>query len=192
MPSRLKTSNKKKKVTLFFNLSHLNGANTDHFMYVAGRKYPLARVADAPDVLAAYRKSNALLRVVADPKITHHAVDVDVASDTVALAYLTCNENSATGTWEMTGMSFQIPGSALVHAYKQARILTPKGPLPLSGKRKLYGAPAATSLKDLQDETQLIDTMSFAQAIVGLHPDILSAEASSAGHIRARVPTRRR
>src|SRR3954470_1529 len=36
-----------KKITLFFNLSHLHGANTDHFLYVAGRKYRLARVADA-------------------------------------------------------------------------------------------------------------------------------------------------
>src|SRR5436190_8039447 len=174
----------RKKITLFFNLSHLNGAITDHFLYIAGRKYRLARVADAPEVLAAERKGNAFLRVVDDASITHHATGIDASSDNVSLAYLTCNENPATGTWEMTGMAFQFPPGAWAYAFRQARVLAGDGPLPVSAKRRRYNAPAAQSAKDLQEEAQLIDPMTFAYAIVGLHPDILSAETSNAAHIQ--------
>src|SRR5205823_1846923 len=65
-----------------------------------------------------------------------------------------------------------------------ARTLTPSGPLPLSGKRRMYGARPANSLKDLIDESALIDYCSFAEALVGVHPDILSVEPNSAAHIQ--------
>ena len=183
-PGRGRDRRLKGKVTLFFNLSHMQGAQTDHYLFMAGRKYPLERVQDAPDVLAKHRHSNAFLRFVADEKITHHAVDVAVPSDIVGLGYLSCNENFDSGTWEMTGTCVHIPSASHAQAYKQARVFTPRGPLPLSGKRRMYGAPAATTLKDLQDEGALIDPTSFAEAVVGVHPDILSVEPVSAAHIQ--------
>src|SRR5215207_7462352 len=38
----------RKRQLLFFNLSHLNGANTTHHLHLAGRKYRLTRVRDHP------------------------------------------------------------------------------------------------------------------------------------------------
>ena len=173
------------RVTLFFNFTHLAGAEaaTDHYLYIAGRKHKLGRVADAPEVLAKHRRSNALLRFVNAGQITHHAVDIAVPANQVLLAYLTCNEDDGAGTWEMTGTFFHVHAPSLERAYREARELAPTGPLPLSGKRRRYGAPAAMSLKDFLDEGALVDTVSFAEALVGVHPAILSMEPESFGVI---------
>ena len=181
---RLPRGRRRPPITLFFNLSHFGDIETDHHLYLAGRKYTLARVQDAPGVLAAHRRSNAFLRAVPDHKITHQATGVLAPLFTVALGYATCNENPDLGTWEMTGMCVHIPGDMHARAYAEARMLTPTGPLPLSPKRRMYGAPAATSLRDLQEETLLIDPTSFAEALVAVHPDIASMEPSTAAHLR--------
>ena len=169
--------------TLFFNLSHLPGA-TSHSLFMGGRKYVLTRVQDAPQVLVTARRTNAFLRAVPDDQITHHAVGVETSDDIVSLGYLSCNENPATGYWEMSGTALNIPDSAMHFAYHRARRLS-KGPsLQLSNKRREYRAPPARSARDLIEESMLIDTTSFAAALAGVHPDILSVEPTSAAHIQ--------
>lgn len=170
--------------TLIFNLSHLGPAavGTTHYAYIGGRKFRLAHVSEAPQVLARERRRNEFLQSLPDHQLTHVAV-AEVPSDSVGLAYVTCNENTTTGMWEMTGTFFHPPLTALAHAYRLARVRTPQGPLPLSGKRKRYGVRPATTLKDLRDEAVLVDPASFAEALVGAHPDILSLDPDSHSHI---------
>ena len=174
----------KTKVTLFFNLSHLSGFDTTHYLNIGGRKYALTAVADKPQVLGQARRTNAFLAAIDDRYITHHAKNVDTSGDAVTLAYLTCNENAASGTWEMTSLYFNIPVSAAAYAYARAREATPAGPLPLSGKRRTYGLRAAVSQSDLEDEFPLVDFNSHAEALVGLHPDLLSIDPDSSAHIQ--------
>ena len=180
----VKKGHRKTKVTLFFNLSYLADVETTHFLYMGGRKHELAKVSDKPQVLRQARKTNALLRAVADDQITHHVKNVDIANDAVTLAYMTCNENPSAGTWEMTSMHFNIPPRAVAYAYAQARAMTPSGPLPRSGKRRFYNLPPALTLSDLEDELALVDITNHAEALVGLHPDILAIEPNSAAHIQ--------
>ncbi len=174
-----------KRQMLFFNLSHLKGANTTHHLHLGGRKYPLTRVQDRPNVLKAYRRNNEFLRSVPDDQITHHVV-IETAQDVVRLGYWSSNENPADGSWEMTGMHMDIPQSALAAAYLHARQSTPTGPLPLSNKRQNYGVRAAHTLRDLSEEAMLVDPTSFAEAVVGVHPDILSVVPSVAARIRTK------
>jgi hypothetical protein len=175
----------KTKVTRFFNLSHLRGAPTTHYLYMGGRKYALTSVADKPQVLRQERRTNAFLRAVPDDQITHHVKNVEIANDAVQLAYLTCNENTGSGTWEMTSMHFNIPPMSIAHAYTQARMRTPDGPLPRSGKRRFYAVPPAMTQADLEDELALVDVTNHAETLVGLHPDILSIEPDSGAHIQS-------
>ena len=175
---------RKSRRTLFFNFAHLGNVDTQHYLYMGGQKYGLTRVADRPQVLRNERRSNAFLRAVPNDQITHHVRNVAAPDDVITLAYTTCNENPATGAWEMTAMHFAIPPTALGHAYAMARARNPRGPLPLSGKRLRYGVRAARTQQDLRDESVLIDTNSHAEALVGLHPDILSIEPESGGHIQ--------
>jgi hypothetical protein len=176
---------RKTKVTLFFNLAHLLDVDTTHYLYLGGEKHELARVEDKPQVLRQARRSNAFLRAIGDASITHHVKNVDLSTDGVTLAYLTCNENTGTGSWEMTSMHIVIPPSSVAYAYAQARALTPDGPLPLSAKRRAYGVAPAMSQWDLQDEQALLDFNSQAEALVGLHPDLVSIERDTAAHIQA-------
>jgi hypothetical protein len=173
-------------LTLFFNLSHLSHVETTHYLNIAGRKYALTRVADDPQVLQRARVTNSFLAALADRNvITHFAADVGAPSNSVALGYLTCNEDPASGTWEMTSMCLHIPRAGFAYAYARARALTPDGVLPLSGKRSMYGLPAATKQSDLEDEGALVDVNSHAEALVGLHPDIVSVDPASAAHIQS-------
>jgi hypothetical protein len=169
--------------TLFFNLSHLGSADTTHYLNVAGRKYSLTKVGDQPHVLQQAREGNEFLRAVPDDKITHLVEGAEFASGAVTLAYLTCNEQPDTGTWEMTSLYFNIPPGAAAHAYARARAATPSGALALSGKRRAYGLRAAMTEQDLRDEQALVDSNSHAEALVGLHPDLASIEPNSAAHV---------
>lgn len=171
--------------TLFFNFAHLGPAPTTHCLYACGRRHVLTRVADQPQVLRQARIGNEFLRAVPDAHITHHVEGVEFPTDVVTLAYLTCNESPDSGTWEMTSMYFNIPSTAAVQGYARARARTPAGVLPLSNKRRAYGVRAAASERDLRDEHALIDCTSHADALVGLHPDILSIEPGSAAFIQA-------
>lgn len=173
--------------TLFFNFSHMQGTDTEHFLYMAGRKYRLSRIAENPKVLAQERSKNEFLRTLHDEHITHHVRGVQVP-DGVTLAYSTCSENTTPGspgfgTWAMTAMHFHFPQSAVSHAYAKARERTPSGPLPLSGKRRRYGVRPATTEQDFLDEMVFVDFNSHAEAMVGLHPDILSLEPMSGANI---------
>ncbi|HKA36220.1 MAG TPA: hypothetical protein VKH43_05330 [Thermoanaerobaculia bacterium] len=170
--------------TLFFNLSHLKGRQTTHFLYLAGRKYRMTSVAERPDVLDVERRRNVFLAAVPDDQITHHVQGALVPLDAMALAYSTSDENPSDGTWAMTSMFFQLPLYAVTHAYERARAHTPSGPLKLSGKRKRYGLRAALSEQDMREEQSLVDFSSHAEALVGLHPDILSIEPNSGAHIQ--------
>src|SRR5262249_11845388 len=169
---------------LFFNLSHLKGRQTTHFLYLAGRKYRMTSVAERPDVLDVERRRNVFLAAVPDDQITHHVQGALVPLDAMALAYSTSDENPSDGTWAMTSMFFQLPLYAVTHAYERARAHTPSGPLKLSGKRKRYGLRAALSEQDMREEQSLVDFSSHAEALVGLHPDILSLEPNSGAHIQ--------
>ena len=173
----------------FFNFSHLGNRQTTHFLYVTGRKYRLTKVEDRPDVLAFERRRNEFLRSVPDDQITHHVQGVLLPLDIITLGYSTCDENSKDGTWAMTAMSFQIRLAAMTHAYTKARERTPLGSLPLSGKRKRYKLRAALTEQDLREEQSLVDPNSHAEALVGLHPDILSVEPNSGAHIQANYVT---
>lgn len=170
-------------VTLFFDLSQLAGVDTTHYLYVAGRRYTLVATSDAPHVLAGTRRLNAFLGAMPDQCVTHHVEGVATPTDIIGLGYLTCNEDPASGSWEMTSMHFNIPQSAARYAYAQARAETPSGPLPLSARRKRYGIRPAMTAQDLADEFVFLNPDSQAQALVGLHPDILSIEPDSGAHI---------
>jgi hypothetical protein len=85
----------------------------------------------------------------------------------------------------MTSMHFNIPSSGMANAYAQARVLTPTGPLPLSGKRRFYGVPPAMTQSDLEDELALVDVTNHAETLVGLHPDLVSVDPDSAAHIQS-------
>jgi hypothetical protein len=166
--------------TIFFNFAHLGSAETTHYLYAGGRKHLLTAVADKPHVLQQARAANEFLRSVPDDRITHHVESVEFTTEAVTLAYLTSNESPESGTWQMTSMFINIPSPSVSHAYLHARGRVPAGELPLSSKRKAYGVRAAASEQDLRDEHALVDCLSHAQALVGLHPDILSIEPRSA------------
>ena len=168
------------KRTLFFNLSHFDHAGKTHFMVGGKGRYPLVPVAAAPAVLAAARQGNAFLRGVPDSQITHHVEGALLADDSVTICYQGSDIDTAAGTWAMTGVFFNIPSAASAHAYRHARQRTPSGPLPISTKRAMYGLPAAATEADLRDERVLVDTSSYAAAMVGAHPDVMSLEPNSA------------
>jgi hypothetical protein len=171
--------------TLFFNFSHLKDLDTTHFLYVAGRKYRLTRIQDEPGVLGRERRRNEFLRSLPDDQITHHVRGVRAPADTITLAYTTCSEDPGAGTWGMTSLHFLIPQPAVSHAYARARERTPAGPLPRSGKRARYaGVRPAMTEQDFLEETSMIDITNHAEALVGLHPDVLSIEPNSGAHIQ--------
>jgi hypothetical protein len=169
--------------TLFFNFSHLGAAQTTHVLVAGGKRLPLTKVSDKPEVLRSARQGNEFLRSVPDDQITHHVEAAAFATSSVTLAYLSCAEDPAGGTWQMSSMYFNIPSNGVSHAYAKARVRTTEGPLPLSGKRRRYGVRAAASAQDLLEEHALIDTNSHAEALVGLHPELLSLEPNSAAHV---------
>ncbi len=170
--------------TLFFNFAHLGSQPTTHYLYAAGRKYTLVRVADQPHVLHSARANNEFLRGVPDDQITHHVEGAAFSATATTLAYVSCNETPATGRWEMSSMFFNIPSTSMAHAYAHASDRAGDSTLPPSSKRKRYGARAARSVQDLHDEHVLIDCTSHAAALVGVHPELLSLEPNTAGAIQ--------
>ena len=169
--------------TLFFNFSHLGTQETTHVLVAGGRRHVLTKVSDKPEVLSAARQGNAFLRSVSDEQITHHLEGAVLATDSVTLCYVMTAADTTSGTWQMTSMHFNIPSTAVAHAYSQARVRTAAGALALSGKRRAYGVRAASTAQDLLDEHALVDNCSHAEALVGLHPELLSLEPNSAAHV---------
>ena len=166
--------------TLFFNFSHLGTQQTTHVLVAGGKHHALTQVRDKPEVLSAARANNEFLRSVGDEQITHHVEAAVLATDSVTLCYVMTAADTTSGTWQMTSMYFNIPSTAVAPAYAQARVGTPAGALALSGKRRAYGVRAATSAQDLLDEHALVDNSSHAEALVGVHPELLSLEPISA------------
>lgn len=163
--------------TLFFNLSHEAHAGKTYYLTGGGRRFTLTPCADRPEVLAHARLSNAFLREVPDDQITHHVVGAIFSSLSVTLCYVSSDLDTSAGTWSMSAVQLVIPPHGALVAYENARRTTPSGPLPLSAKRRRYGASAATSAKDLSDERDLLDTTSHAATLVGCHPDLMGLDA---------------
>ena len=173
------------KRTLFFNLAHEAESDTAAYYLVGGgTRVRLRRIADHPHVLKHHRKKNAFLRGVPDEALTHFVENVALAADAVTAVYVMQNPDLTSGTWNMSAMYFHLPTTAIITAFQRAVARFGPGPLPLSTKRKLYGHPPATTAQDLLEETALLDTSDHAIAIIGMHPDLLSAEPNSAATVQ--------
>lgn len=169
--------------TLFFNFSHLP-SDQGVVLVVAGRSYPLIRTADNPSVLARARGTNRFLAAVPDSWITHHVQGVLLASDICTLTYAHQVIDASAGTWQMVNIVQMMPETAHVAAYGKMRALATDGPLPHSAKRQKYGLPPAMTLQELLEEQVLIDSTDHARTLIGLQPDLMSAEPVSAAYIK--------
>jgi len=171
------------KRTLFFNFSHEPDASSATYFVVASpNRYRLRPVSEDPSILARERMNNAFLRSVPDSAITHLIDGMIVPLDAVQLCYVIKNPDTTSGTWSMSSMFFHLPSPAVLAAPQRSQS-TADGLLPLSLKRKKYGAPPAASAEELLEEHSLKDTTDHASTLVAVHPDILSAEPNSAAHI---------
>ena len=147
----------------------------------AGGRYELVPVASNPSVLAAARQTNAFLRAVPDEHITHHVEGAVLATDSVTICFNGADIDAGAGTWSMTGVFLNIPSTASAQPVLHASARAAGGKaLPRSAKRARYGLSAAASESDLRDEQVLIDTASYAAAMIGAHPDLMSLEPTSA------------
>ena len=171
--------------TLFFNFSHEDYSNKTYYLVAAGRKFALTKVIDNPVVLVLARNTNSFLRQVSKLNVTHHLENVEFRADAVQLCYVTSDEDKTAGTWKMSSMFYYIPLGAIAMAHTLGATLFGAAGRPLSTKRKKYGikSPAASAI-ELMDEQALFDTTDHAGAMVGSHPEILSAEPNSAAHIQ--------
>jgi hypothetical protein len=169
--------------TLFFNLSHLAAVTDTHVLNIAGKRFPLTPIADAPHVLARASQSNAFLNDANVAKqITHHVESVSLPSDAVMLAYLTSMEDPEKGTWQMNMIHLVLPQQAHQRAYAAIRAGTAGG-FPHSAKRLRYGLPAATSARELMEESMLIDVSDHAQTLIGMHAELASLDPDTAAHV---------
>src|SRR5215471_16146481 len=170
--------------TLFFNFSHEAESDTaTYYLVVGGTQFQLRRVKDDPLPLTHERQRNRFLSGVPDSAITHFA-DVELPSDSVAFGYVKQNPDPVSGTWNMSAMQFYLPPAAIATAHQQAVKQFGAESLPLSAKRKRYGLPPAATARDRLEEEVLKDVSDHAVAIIGLHPDLLSAEPVSAAHVQ--------
>ena len=170
--------------TLFFNFAHENPGSTTHHLVLGGQRHVLTRTRDKPEVLVEARRTNAFLRGVPDGQITHHLESVETPTAAVQLAYVLSGADTGAGTWSMSGMYLVIPPAALRQAHAMAAI--GQQPQALSAKRRRYGHGVAQSAQDLVDEHALLDTNDHAATLVGLHPELLSAEPVSAAYLQLR------
>lgn len=171
--------------TIFFNLSHINPDTEDHVLHIAGKRYPLTRTAQARQVLDRARETNRFLQAVPDESITHHLDAVELPANAVILAYLTCMEDPARGSWAMTMTHLVLPPTAYGHAYARMRALESASgaAMPHSAKRRYYNLPPAFNALDLMEESALVDMTDHAHALIGMHCDLLSLDPVSAAYI---------
>jgi hypothetical protein len=125
------------------------------------------------------------LRDVPDSAITHFAENVRLPGDSVAFGYVKQNPDPTSGTWNMSAMYFHLPPAAVMAAHRLAVKRFGSDSLPLSAKRKRYGHPPAATVRDRLEEEALKDVSGHAIAIVGMHPDLLSVEPTSAAHVQS-------
>lgn len=172
--------------TMFFNLSHIHPGTQDHVLHIAGKRYPLTRTAHAREVLDRAREGNRFLQAVPDESITHHLDAVELPANAVILAYLTCMEDPAQGSWAMTMTHLVLPPTAYGHAYARMRAASGSAAgmsMPHSAKRRYYNLPPASSALDLMEESVLVDMTDHAHALIGMHSDLLSLDPVSAAYI---------
>jgi hypothetical protein len=168
--------------TLFFNLSHLGSAADSHVLNIAGKRFPLTPVADAPHVLALASRTNAFLNDAnVSRTVTHHVESVALPSDVVMLAYLTSMEDPAQGTWQMNMIHLVLPAEAHRRAYNTIR--AGAGAFPHSAKRLRYGMPAASNPRELIEESMLVDVSDHAQTLIGMHVELASLDPDTAAHV---------
>ncbi|MDQ2987493.1 MAG: hypothetical protein M3R60_00135, partial [Pseudomonadota bacterium] len=164
---------------LFFNLSSSQHIATDHHLNIAGQRFRLTPVAEAPHVLNLARQGNGFLRGVSENSITHH-VEAALPANAVALGYVSCLEDPAAGTWAMSSLYLSLPKSAF--AATAARL---RGQIQCSAKRRFYGLPAAIDAAQMFEEAMLIDSHDHASEMIGAHADLLSLDPESAVYIHA-------
>jgi hypothetical protein len=171
---------------LFFNFSHEAESDTaTYHLVVGGAQFRFRRVTDDPSVLRRARRGNRFLRGVPDSAITHFAQNVTLPGDSVTFGYVKQNPDPTSGTWNMSATYFHLPPPAVVAAHRLAVKRFGADSLPRSAKRKRYGHPPAATARDRLDEEVLKDVSDHAIAIVGVHPDLLSAEPTSAAHVQS-------
>jgi hypothetical protein len=176
----------KHSATLFFNLSHEAHAGKTYYLTGGGQRIALTPVADQPHVLRRVRQSNAFLRGVPDDQITHHVDSATFANGVTTVCYVSSDFGDPdSGTWSMSSVQLYIPPAGASRAYAAARQLRPSGPLPMSAKRRRYGAPASRTEQDLRDERVLLDPVSQASTMVGFQPDLMSLDAGAAHTIHS-------
>ena len=164
---------------LFFNLSHSRHIVTDHYLNIAGQRFKLTAVAEAPHVLHLARQGNSFLRSVSETSITHH-VEASLPANAVALGYVSCLEDPAAGTWAMSSLYLSLPQSAY-----DAAAVRMRGQMQRSAKRRFYGLPAALNAGEMREEAMLIDSHDHASAMIGAHAELLSLDPESAAYIHA-------
>jgi hypothetical protein len=162
---------------LFFNLSNSRHITTEHHLNIAGQRFRLTPVDEAPHVLRLARQANGFLRGISDTSITHH-VEASLPANGVALGYVSCLENPETGTWAMSSLYLSLPPSAYDAAAERMR-----GNLQRSAKSRFYGSPAALNAAALREEAMLIDSHDHASALIGAHAELLSLDPASAAYI---------
>jgi hypothetical protein len=169
--------------TLIFNLSHLAAVTDAHVINIAGKRFPLTPIADAPHVLARASQSNAFLNDAnVARQITHHVESVSLPSDAVMLAYLSSMEDPEKGTWQMNMIHLVLPQQAHQRAYAAIRAGAAGG-FPHSAKRMRYGLPAASSARELMEESMLIDVSDHAQTLIGMHAELASLDPETAAQV---------
>jgi hypothetical protein len=170
--------------TLFFDLTHEDHQGHTYHLVLGTARYQLQHCHRAHPALLKARGQNGFVRALPDGVLTHVAENV-AQSPGVQISYLMKDPDVSTGTWGMSGIYVLPPKSAFSYAYQRARAkLSPGQPLILSAKRNKYGLPPASSLDDLMDEQDVIDTTAWATALANLHPELLCADPSSAAHIQ--------
>ena len=175
-----------KSRTLFFNFSHEAESDTaSYYLVVGGAQFRLRHVKEDPAVLSRARRGNRFLRDIPDSAITHFAENVRLPGDSVAFGYVKQNPDPTSGTWNMSAMYFHLPPAAVMAAHRLAVKRFGSDSLPLSAKRKRYGHPPAATVRDRLEEEALKDVSDHAIAIVGMHPDLLSVEPTSAAHVQS-------
>lgn len=178
-----KSSSRRHKKTLFFNLSHLENVNGNHRLFLAGRTYEMERLGSGHPLLAQAQRGNTFLRALPTTAVTHAVREVELPTDAVTTGYVITPLSG--GEWEMPSIYMHIPQQGFQAAYRQLSTAKPFGqPLPTSAKRLKYGLPPAANLREFLDEQVLLDTTNMAAAVVNLHPELLSVVPASAAFIQ--------
>lgn len=172
-------------LTLFFNYSHLDYQGKTMWIHCSRKNYRLRQVSEVPEVLARERLSNRFLAEVDDRYITHVVEGVPAPQDQFVAFHYGVSEG-VDGAWTLNSVDILLPEAAATIAFQ--RLSDSVGAsagqgIPLSAKRRKYGVPAATSARDLFEETALHDTNSHAATLVAMHKDMLALDGNAASTV---------